>query len=150
MRVQLKKGIIAPREHEFQSVRTGKASALCTANTAFLERDKACFTVAFKQNGTRHTALFESLRKIDERKDLGTGEKGKAFEFVESLILGAETVCGNLVQADHDARILFKELDERIAKLKDMDYYERMADELGNRDSELKSLVDELFKVVVE
>lgn len=39
------------------------------------------------------------------------------------------------------------ELDSRIAKLKNMEYYKRMADELGSRDSELKSLVDELVKV---
>lgn len=45
---------------------------------------------------------------------------------------------------------LRSELDERIAKLKDMDYYKRMADELGSRDSELKSLVDELVKVAGE
>ena len=45
---------------------------------------------------------------------------------------------------------LKKELDERISKLKDMDYYKRMVDELGNRDSELKSLVDELVKVAGE
>lgn len=43
---------------------------------------------------------------------------------------------------------LRKELDERISKLKDMEYYNRMAKELADKDPEIANLVSELGTVV--
>lgn len=43
---------------------------------------------------------------------------------------------------------LRKELDERISKLKDMEYYNRMAKELAEKDPEIANLVSELGTVV--
>lgn len=43
---------------------------------------------------------------------------------------------------------LRKELDERISKLKDMEYYNRIAKELADKDPEIVNLVSELGTVV--
>ena len=43
---------------------------------------------------------------------------------------------------------LRKELDERISKLKDIEYYNRMAKELADKDPEIANLVSELGVVV--
>lgn len=45
---------------------------------------------------------------------------------------------------------LRKELDERISKLKDIEYYNRMAKELADKDPEIANLVSELGVVVGE
>ena len=52
-------------------------------------------------------------------------------------------------EAQKEARkiALSKDIDERIAKLKDAAYYRRIADEFGSKDPELKELIDELVAI---
>ena len=59
-------------------------------------------------------AFFQSLRKIDERKNLRGSDHIEALEFVERLILRAEPVRGNFIKEHHHARVVFEELNEAL------------------------------------
>lgn len=101
-------------------------------------------------NGNMVVAKLLRIETLEEYMRKNNGQKPK-----KEVVCACDThnysvrLINREVEAKKNARKaeLSKTIDERIATLKNAAYYRRLADEFGDKDAELKQLIEELIEL---
>lgn len=98
----------------------------------------------------RSTKCLGVVKKILTQEEYGSGVTKEVLSVVDMTDYNQRVIDREyLAKLEKEKKELQRELDKKIAKLKDLDFYERAAKELGERDPEITEMVNRLKKLTV-